>query len=151
MTLHRVPLYITEDQLDYFFAKFDELADILCIKSKPASQLVMVKLIRKNFMEIPNVLICGGCSIYVVVEGRHPLCWYYSTAGQLSKSYPRKNPAPAPASKPAAPEKAVGTEKSSQTPSSSNEWPNVVRRWKKSAAPLPQQDVPIKKAVSPME
>lgn len=133
MILHGVPLYITEEHLGYVFVKFSEVANILFIKRQTnittSDVEIIVTLTRKSFMEIPNVLIYGSHLIYVVVEGRH-LFWFCGAARHLSESCIKPT-------SPATPEKAVGLEKSDQTPSSSSEWTNVVRRRKKSASPSP--------------
>lgn len=68
VTLYRVPLYISEDHLRYFFAKFHEVTVVSSIKSKTSIIEIMLTLTRKKFMEILNVLLCGGYSVYVVVE-----------------------------------------------------------------------------------
>lgn len=41
-------------------------------------------------MEIPNTLMCEGRQIYVIVEGRRPLCWVCGAAGHLSRAWPGK-------------------------------------------------------------
>lgn len=38
------------------------------------------------------MLICEGRHIYVVLEGRRPLCWSCRAAGQLSKVFHGKKP-----------------------------------------------------------
>lgn len=99
VTLHREPLYITENHFGFFFAKFREVVDISSVKSKVGIATgdfeVTVTLTKKNFMDIPNVLICGSRPIYVV-EGCHPLCWSCDTVRHLSKSCLEKRPAPQP-------------------------------------------------------
>lgn len=81
-----VPLFI----MGFFFSKFGEVHGISTVKSKAeittSDVEIMVTVNRKNFMDIPNVLICGGRKIYVVVEGWRPLCWFCGTAGHLLNS-----------------------------------------------------------------
>lgn len=76
VTLHGVPLYISGDNLSFFFAQFGEMADVSSVKCKSGIATgdikIMVTVTRKNFfMNNPNGLICGGRPIYVV--GRQPL------------------------------------------------------------------------------
>lgn len=52
---------------------------------------ILLTLNRKQFIEIPNTLMCEGRLIYVVVEGRRLLCWAYGAAIHLSKACPGKN------------------------------------------------------------
>lgn len=79
VTLHRVPLYILEDHLGFFFSKFVEVADVSTVKSKvgiaTGNLEILITADRENFMKIPNVLLCSGCPISVVVDGCQPLCW----------------------------------------------------------------------------
>lgn len=62
--LYGVPLYISEDLLGHFFAKFGEFADVSSIRSKTGIATgdveIMVTLTGKVFIEIPSVLICRG-------------------------------------------------------------------------------------------
>lgn len=61
----------------FFFAKFGEVSNVSPIKRKAKIATtdveIMVTVTRKNFMEIPNTLICERDPIYVVLEGRQPL------------------------------------------------------------------------------
>lgn len=43
-------------------------------------------------MEIPNILICEGRPIYVVVDRHRPLCWACGAAGHLLKACPGMRP-----------------------------------------------------------
>lgn len=67
-----VALYITADHLRFSFAKFGEVADVWFVKSKADIATgdfeIMATLSGKNFMDIPNVLICAGRPICVVVD-----------------------------------------------------------------------------------
>lgn len=55
---------------------------------------VLLTMNRKNFMEMPDILTCGRRYIYMVVEGRSPLCWSSGTVGHLSKERPWKTTQP---------------------------------------------------------
>lgn len=93
-------MYITEDHLGYYVAKSGKVADVSSIKRKTgiatSDTEIMFTLTMKIFVETPNVLTCGGHSIYVVVEGLVPFCWCCGASGHLSKSCPGKNSAPSP-------------------------------------------------------
>lgn len=119
--------------------------------------ILQITLIRDKFMEIPNVLICRGRNILVIVDGRRPHYWSYGVAEHLTKMCLMKNPVPPPpppsiaAAKvavPATTKEAVRVQKSGQNPSGLSEWMEVVRRRKKLATLPPQQDVPLKGASS---
>lgn len=98
MTLHGVSLFISDNYLGFFFAKFGEVSSVSPIKSKARIDTydveIMSTVTRKKFTKIPNVSMCEGRPIYMVVEGRRPLCWACGTAGYLSKAYPGKTPEP---------------------------------------------------------
>lgn len=55
---------------------------------------IWVTVTRKNFMEIPNMLMCGGRPIYVIVEGPRLFYWGCGAAGHLSKVFHGKRPEP---------------------------------------------------------
>lgn len=54
VTLHGVPLYISEDQLGYFFAQFCEVSDVSPVKSKTGiatgDMENWITVTRKNFI-----------------------------------------------------------------------------------------------------
>lgn len=60
--------------LGYFFSQLGEVAEVSAVKGKNSIATgdvdIFVTVDRKNFSDIPNILICGGQPIYVVVEGR---------------------------------------------------------------------------------
>lgn len=94
--LHEVPLYISGDHLGFFFAKFRGSPIYHLSKAGIATGDVeiWVTVTRKNFMEIPNMLICGGRPIYVIVEGPRLFYWGCGAAGHLSKVFHGKRPEP---------------------------------------------------------
>lgn len=57
---------------------------------------IWVTATNKDFREIPNTLMCGGHTIYVVVEGHLPICWACGAAGHLPKACPGKRAEPQP-------------------------------------------------------
>lgn len=90
-------MYITEDHLGAYFSNYGMVDDGSAVKGKSCIGTgdvdIMVTLFRKNFIDIPNVLTCGGRNIYVVVKGRRPHCWSCGATGHLAKLCPGKNPA----------------------------------------------------------
>lgn len=74
ITFDGVSLYIGEDHLGFFFAKSREVAVVSSVKSKAGIATgdfeIMITLTRNNFMDITNILTCGGRPISVDVEGR---------------------------------------------------------------------------------
>lgn len=77
VTRRGIPLFIGDDHLD-FFSQFGKAAEVSAIKRKTVinsgGREILVTVDRKKFVDIPNVLICGGRPIYEVIEGRQPLC-----------------------------------------------------------------------------
>lgn len=66
VTLHRIPLFISEDHLGFSFSQFGE---VLPIRSKAGIATgdveILITLNRKQFMKISNTLMCEGKPIYV--------------------------------------------------------------------------------------
>lgn len=114
--VHGVPTYISEDHLGTFMAKYSRVEVVSLGKSGPGMATsdfeVMVTMTRKIFEEVPNVLTCGGRSIYVMVCLSR-IIWQRCVQPTVSSV----------ALKPAS-----GVEKSSQA---SSEWSGVARRGKK--------------------
>lgn len=58
--LHGVPLYISKDNVGFFYSKFGEVADMSTVKRKARIATgdveVMLTVNRKHFMEITNIL-----------------------------------------------------------------------------------------------
>lgn len=99
--------------------------DISSVKSKMGIATryfeVTVTLTKKNFMDIPNV----------VVEGCHPLCWSCGAVGHLSKSCPGKRPTP----QPQLPKSREGTGTITKSPKGGlSEWTDVTKKGSKTAA-----------------
>lgn len=73
ITLHRVPMYITEDHLGAFFSSFGPVEGLILIKGKSGIATsdfeVLVTLTRPKFNNVPNVITCVGRNIYIIVEG----------------------------------------------------------------------------------
>lgn len=71
--LHGVPLFVSEVHLGFFFFQFGAISEISPIRSKAGIATgdgeILLTLNRKQFMEIPNTLMCEERLIYVVVEG----------------------------------------------------------------------------------
>lgn len=88
VTFHGASLYIGEDLLGFYFAKFREVAVVLSVKSKAGIATgdfeIMLTLTRNNFIDITNILTCSGRPIYVDVEGRRPLCCFCRAAENLA-------------------------------------------------------------------
>lgn len=77
LTLYGVPIFISEDHLGAFFSDYGPVKGVSSIKSKmgiATSDYEMVTLTLPKFNEVPNIIICGGQNIYVVVEGQHSSC-----------------------------------------------------------------------------
>lgn len=74
VSLDRVPLIISEDYLGFFFFQFGEVVNVSVVKGKSGIATGDIKILvtvdRKYVINIPNVLICGGRPIYVVIEGQ---------------------------------------------------------------------------------
>lgn len=49
---------------------------------------------RKKFVDVCNVLTCGGRDIFGVVGGHRPQCSLYCATGHLSKLFSGKKLAP---------------------------------------------------------
>lgn len=89
VTLHEVPLYISEYHLG-------SMADVSFTKSKAGIDSgdveIIVTVTRKHFIDIPNVLIWGGRSICILIEGHLSVCWTCGAECHLSKACPEKRP-----------------------------------------------------------
>lgn len=68
VTLHRVPLYISEDHRGLFFLQSAEVSEVSTIKSNAEDVEIAITLNRKQLLEIPNTLMSGSRMIYVIVE-----------------------------------------------------------------------------------
>lgn len=142
-------MYITEEQLGVFFSQFGEVGDVSAVAKKRHCNNSPCFASHNDLQEF--YLTCQDHNILDVVEGGHPHCWSCGPAGHVSRVCPGKNLAPStPTAESAtageAPKEAVGTEKSGQTPSGSNEWTEAVKKGKKYVIPpLPQRDVPPRK------
>lgn len=66
MTMHGVHLYISDNHLGFFFATFGEVSIVSPIKSKVGIATgdveIVVAVTRKNFIDIPNIMICERTS-----------------------------------------------------------------------------------------
>lgn len=64
VALHGVSVYISKDHLSFFFSKFGEVAEFSAVKGKTGIATgdieILITVNRRNFMDIPNVLTCGG-------------------------------------------------------------------------------------------
>lgn len=100
ITLHRVPMYIAEDNLGAFFFDYILVEGVSPIRSRAdiatSYYEIMVTFSGPKFNKFPNVITCGGRNIYVVVEGRRPNCRACGALGHLTKLCPTRNPAPQP-------------------------------------------------------
>lgn len=89
ITIHGLLLNLNKDHMGAFFVLYgqvEEVAHILCVPSGDFS--VQVILDRTKLQEIPDILVCRGKRIFVVVEGRRPHCWLCGTVGHLAKMCP---------------------------------------------------------------
>lgn len=81
--LHGVLMYITNDHLGVFMAKYGQVKEVSAVRSRAgiatSDYEVMVIMTRKDFLEVSNVLKCDTRSIFVMVEGRLPYCWNCGT------------------------------------------------------------------------
>lgn len=48
---------------------------------------LQVTVIREAFVSIPNVRICHGQPIYMVIEDRRPCYWSYGAKEHMAKPY----------------------------------------------------------------
>lgn len=100
--LHGVPLYISKDNVGFFYSKFGEVADMSTVKRKARIATgdveVMLTVNRKHFMEITNILtrwkpshLCGCwrlTSSLLGLQGR----WASSEVVPGKKTQPHPQP-----------------------------------------------------------
>lgn len=72
VTVHGVPIDISEDRLGAFFALYGKVEKVTGIATGDVT--IEITLTRKNFIDIPNILMCRERRMIVVVEGRRPYC-----------------------------------------------------------------------------
>lgn len=93
VTIHRIP---SEDHLGFFFSQFAEVSELSPIRSKAGIATsdveICITLNRKQFVETPDKLMCGGRPICVIVEGRRQLCWACGATAHLCNVYLGTNP-----------------------------------------------------------
>lgn len=104
--------------------------------------VLQVTISCKNFLDIPDILICQDKRILVVVEERRPHCWSCSTAGHLFKACLGKNTAPQPLPTTIGTTEAMEKDKSVKAPDGHGDWKGVMRKRQKEVTPIPQQDIP---------
>lgn len=101
--------------------------------------VLQVTLTRKNFTDIPNILMCRERRMLVVVKGRRPYCWSCGVLQHMTKACPEKNVSQTPAT--------TTTVEAEALKPPVGAWKKVVTKGRKSTrnSPSPQQDVPPKK------
>lgn len=67
ISLHGVPLDLTEDHLGTSFMKYGKVGKVSPVLS--ISGFFTGKFTPKEFLDILNILTCRGWSIYIIVEG----------------------------------------------------------------------------------
>lgn len=101
MTVHRIPVDIPDDRMGAFFTKFGEVNEVKALSSKAGIETgdmeIQITLNRKDFQEIPNILVCRDWRMLVVVEGRKPWCWSCGVSGHMVKESSSKKNTRAPA------------------------------------------------------
>lgn len=94
VTIHGVSVDISEDRMGSFFTKYSEVSEVKALMSKANIATVDMELYitvnRKNFQEIPNILVCRDRKMLVVVEDRRPCCWSCGASGHMAKECPGK-------------------------------------------------------------
>lgn len=94
ITIHGVPVDISENRIGAFFAKFSQVDKVSAVRSKSGIAtrdiILQVVLTRQSFQDIPNILTCRFKKILVVVEGRRPCCWACGAVGHMAKAWPGK-------------------------------------------------------------
>lgn len=97
ITIHRVPLDVTKNHLGAFFMTNGKVATVSQFSANQALQLALeVTVRRETFVNIPNMVVSRGRSIYVVVEDRLSRLWLCGAAGYIAKLCPGKNTTPIP-------------------------------------------------------
>lgn len=100
ITLHRVPMYITEDH----FADYGPVVGVYTIKTKwgiaSSDFEVLVTLTRPKFKVVPNIITFGCRNIFVIVDSCRLFFWVCGAAEHLGnlclikKPRPRTKPTP---------------------------------------------------------
>lgn len=100
VTVHGVPIDITEDRLGEFFAQYSKVDEVAGVTSKAeiaTGDIVLdISLTRKSIADIPNILMYRERRMSVVVEGQNPYCWSCRSLGHMVKLCLRKNVTPQP-------------------------------------------------------
>lgn len=124
--------------LGAFFMNCKKVGSVSPILSKSGFATInfalQVTLTREAFLNILNVLIYRGWSIYNVVEGWQQHCWFCGAIEHLAKLCAGKNPAPI---RTVILKEIMGPEKVNQAPS---EWTTMVKKGTKAPTPPPQQE-----------
>lgn len=98
ITIHCVPIDISEDWMGAFFAKFGKVEEVKALVDKSGILTgdveVQVTLDRNSFKQIPNTFACRERKMWIVVEGRKPSCWVCDVVGHIAKDCPAKRPLP---------------------------------------------------------
>lgn len=134
--MHGVPIDISEDRLGAFFAQYGKVEWVAGIVSKAGiatgDVLIEITLTRKNFNDIPNIIMCRDRQMLVVVEGRKPNCWACRISGHMAKACPGKKTAPQPTASPVATTSAMTEAEPCKTPGVG--WKEVVAKGRKQKA-----------------
>lgn len=142
VTVHVVPIDISEDRQGAFFAQYGKVERVGGVISKAGistgDALIEITLTRKNFNDIPNVIMCRDRRILVVVEGYKPYCWACGISGHMAKACPGKKTAPQLTAAPVTTTSAATEAEPSKTPGEG--WKEVVAKgFKQKASPSSTQ------------
>lgn len=95
VTVHGVPVDITEDRMEAFFAQFGKAEEVSGVISKAGIAIgdivLQITLTHRRFANILNILMYREMRILVVVEGRRPYCWLCGVSGHMAKACPGSN------------------------------------------------------------
>lgn len=73
MTVHGMPMDITEDQIGIFFTQYRQVEDISAVISKAGIAtkdfVLQMTVTCRSFVEIPNILMYWEKRMFVVMEG----------------------------------------------------------------------------------
>lgn len=106
---------------------------MLCKAGVPTGDFV-VQVIRNKtrFQIFPDILLCRGKIIFVVVEKRRLPCWLCGTTSHLAKICPGQKPMPQPAT----PKEVVVKVKPTEVLDSPGEWREVIKKGFESHCPF---------------